>query len=167
MIKLIVLDVDGTLTDGAITYLDDENGTELKSFDVKDGMAIAAWNRLGLTSAIITGRTSDIVEKRGKELGCKYVLQGVWDKGEALREIITKEALSKDEVAVVGDDLNDIKMFNESGLSLAPYDCSPRIKKYIHKVLEHSGGKGAVREAIEYILERNGLTEKFIEIYTK
>jgi len=167
LIKLLVLDVDGTLTDGAITYLDDEKGTELKSFDVKDGMAVAAWNRLGLISAIITGRTSAIVEKRGRELGCKYILQGVWDKGEALREIINKEALSKDEVAVVGDDLNDIKMFKESGLNLAPSDCSHLLKKYLHKVLEHSGGKGAVREAIEYILDRNGLTESFIEIYTK
>jgi len=163
LIKLIALDVDGTMTSGNITYL---NNDEIKSFCVKDGMAVAAWNRLGFISAIITGRKSSIVQKRGEELGCKYILQEVWDKGDALRGIIQKEGLKKEEVAAIGDDLNDIKMLKASGLRFAPKNASHLLKEYIDITLSKNGGDGAVREMVETILIRQNMLDKFIEIYT-
>lgn len=152
MIELIVLDVDGTLTDGGITYTN--SGEELKTFDVKDGLGIASWTRkLGKKAAIITGRKSILVEKRAKELGITYIFQGVDDKDQVLLEILEKENISWEEVAAIGDDLNDLLMLKKVGLSFAPCDAVPYIKNSVNIVCKKSGGKGAVREMIEYILE--------------
>lgn len=163
MIKLLALDVDGTLTDGKIIYSD---SLEIKAFDVKDGLAIASWHRMGRKSAIITGRTSEVVNKRAGELGCHYILQGVKDKGAALRDIIAQEGLEACEVAAIGDDINDIKMFEAAGKSYAPSDCSEHIYKYV-SLLKNSGGNGAVREMVELILKKEHLLEQFIENFTK
>ena len=119
MIELIVLDVDGTLTDGKITYLN--NGEETKSFDVRDGLAIAVWTKsFGKKAAIITGRNSSIVEKRAKELNITYLYQGIKNKQEILEEILKKEGLSWSQVAAIGDDLNDYNMLKKVGLSFTP-----------------------------------------------
>ena len=106
MIQLIILDVDGTLTNGQIIYGND--GNEIKSFNVKDGLGIAAWIKLGKKVAIITGRQSKIVENRARELNITYIKQGISNKAEALKEILEESQIPLNEVAVIGDDLNDL-----------------------------------------------------------
>lgn len=152
MIELIVLDVDGTLTDGGIIY--SNSGEELKAFDVKDGMAVASWTKkLGKKAAIITGRKSDLVEKRAKELGVTHIFQGIHDKDQVLADILEKENLTWENVAAIGDDLNDLRMLKKVALSFAPHDAVEYIQKNVNVHCNKSGGKGAVREMIEYILE--------------
>lgn len=164
MIKLIVLDVDGTLTDGKITY--DSNGVETKSFDVKDGMAIASWTKkFGLQAAIITGRNSTIVEKRAKELDIKHLYQGVHNKDEVLENILKEENISWKNVAAIGDDLNDYKMLSKAHLSFCPADAVDSIKNIVKVVCSKNGGEGAVREMIEYIFKLEGNEDKLLELW--
>lgn len=164
MIKLIVLDVDGTLTDGKITY--DSNGVESKSFDVKDGMAIAAWcKKFDLKGAIITGRKSTIVEKRATELGIQYLYQGCHDKQTKLEEILEAEGLTWKNVAAIGDDLNDYQMLQKAQLSFCPNDAVEDIKSIVKVVCKKNGGKGAVREMVEYILKLSGQEDRLKEIW--
>ena len=152
MIELIVLDVDGTLTDGNIIY--SSNGDELKNFDVKDGLAIASWTRkLNKKVAIITGRKSTLVERRAKELGVTHLFQGVDNKDEILANILKDEKLTWDQTAGIGDDLNDYKMLQKVGLSFAVADAVEDIKLNVDIVCDSKGGFGAVREMIEYILK--------------
>ena len=151
MIELLVLDVDGTLTDGKIIYT--SNGDELKNFDVKDGLAIASWTKkLHKKVAIITGRKSKLVEHRAKELGITHLYQGVDNKDEILANILKEENLSWEQTAGIGDDLNDMKMLQKVGLSFAVGDAVTEIKSICDKVCTKNGGDGAVREMIEYIL---------------
>jgi 3-deoxy-D-manno-octulosonate 8-phosphate phosphatase (KDO 8-P phosphatase) len=166
MIELIVLDVDGTLTNGDITY--DEKGIESKTFDVKDGLAIATWTKkLNKKAAIITGRKSNIVEKRAKELGVTYLYQNIDNKDEILEKIRKKENLSYNQIAIIGDDLNDIKMLQKAGLSFCPQDAVPYIKKIVHKVCQNSGGNGAVRNMIDHICFEDNIEEDFIKVWIK
>lgn len=161
MIKLIVLDVDGTLTNGQITYTN--SGDELKSFDVADGLAIATWTKkLDRKAAIITGRTSKIVEQRAKDLKITHLYQGVHNKDEILENILKEENISWHEVAVIGDDLNDYKMLKKAGLSFTPANGSKYIKDIVNIKCEAFGGSGAVREMIEYIVKEDGIEEEFI-----
>jgi 3-deoxy-D-manno-octulosonate 8-phosphate phosphatase (KDO 8-P phosphatase) len=164
MIELIVFDIDGTLTDGKITY--DGRGNELKSFDVKDGMAIATWNKLfGKSSAIITGRKSEIVQRRANELGVKYLYQGVDNKLDKIKEIIAENGWSLDKVAAIGDDLNDYKMLSAVGLSFAPANASKHIKEIVNIVCDSRGGEGAAREMLEIIFEQENLQNRFLEAW--
>ena len=164
MIELIVLDVDGTLTNGEITYTN--SGDELKSFDVKDGLAIATWTKkMGKKVAIITGRTSLIVEKRAQDLKITHLFQGVDNKDEVLESILQKEGLTWSEVAVIGDDLYDYKMLKKAGLSFAPQDASHYIHKIVHQVCQSRGGQGAVREMIEYVCQHNNQEEEFLNAW--
>jgi 3-deoxy-D-manno-octulosonate 8-phosphate phosphatase (KDO 8-P phosphatase) len=154
MIELIVLDVDGTLTDGKIIYT--TNGDEIKSFDVKDGMAVASWTkRLDKKAAIITGRNSELVKRRADDLGITHLYQGVHNKDEVLEEILKKENLTWDNVATIGDDLNDLKMLKKAKLSFAVGDAVDDVKEIVEVVCEKKGGEGAVREMVEYILKYN------------
>ncbi len=158
MIELIVLDVDGTLTDGNIIYT--SNGDEIKNFDVKDGLAIASWTkRLNKKVAIITGRTSILVEKRAKELGISYIYQGIDNKDEILEDILKKENITWENVAGIGDDLNDYKMLQKVGLSFCVADAVLDIKENVNVITKNNGGYGAVREMIEYIINRDKLTK--------
>jgi 3-deoxy-D-manno-octulosonate 8-phosphate phosphatase (KDO 8-P phosphatase) len=151
MIKLIVLDVDGTLTNGQITY--DTNGMESKSFDVKDGMAISSWSKaLKLNVAIITGRNSIIVEKRAKELGVSHLYQNIDKKKEKIDEILKELNLTWQNVACIGDDFNDYTMLKKAKLSFCPNDAIEDIKSIVNVICSKNGGAGAVREMIEYIL---------------
>jgi 3-deoxy-D-manno-octulosonate 8-phosphate phosphatase (KDO 8-P phosphatase) len=162
MIKLIVLDVDGTLTDGKITYTN--NGDEIKSFDVSDGLAIATWTKtFGKKAAIITGRKSTLIERRAKDLNIEHLYQGVHNKDEVLADILKKEAISWHEVAAIGDDLNDYKMLKKAGLSFTPQNGSKYIKQIVNVVCENKGGDGAVREMMEYIFREDGLEEEFLK----
>ena len=164
MIELIVLDVDGTLTDGKITYLN--NGEETKSFDVRDGLAIAVWTKsFGKKAAIITGRNSSIVEKRAKELNITYLYQGIKNKQEILEEILKKEGLSWSQVAAIGDDLNDYNMLKKVGLSFTPANGSHYLKDFVNVICQNRGGDGAVREMLEYIFKEDGLEEEFLNAW--
>ncbi len=163
MIELIILDVDGCLTDGKITY--SENGDEIKSFNVKDGLAISSWIRMGKKAAIVTGRRSKIVERRAKELGINYLYQGVKDKLQKLEEIRQKLDIDYAQIAAVGDDLNDYNMLKTVGRSFTPADGSEYIRELCDTVLYNKGGHGAVREMIECIVKDNGLEKDFLKIW--
>ncbi len=163
MIELIVLDVDGTLTDGKIFYTD--KGEEIKAFNIKDGLMVASWNRLGKKSAIITGRNSKIVERRAKELGITYVIQGERNKAKALKEILQKENLTFSQIAIIGDDLNDLSMMKLVNKTFAPVDANPYIYDYVSNPLTKKGGDGAVAEMVEIILKEENLYNKFLELW--
>lgn len=164
MIELIVLDVDGTLTDGKITYTN--NGDEIKSFDVADGLAIATWTKkLGKKAAIITGRTSTLVERRAKDLNITHLHQKIHNKDEVLQNILDEEGLTWDQVAAIGDDLNDYKMLKKAGLSFTPANGTSYLKDFVDVVCENKGGEGAVREMLEYIIKKDDLEEDFINAW--
>jgi len=163
VIELIVLDVDGCLTDGQITY--SENGDEIKSFNVKDGLAISSWIRMGKKAAIVTGRRSKIVERRAKELGINYLYQGVSDKLAKLEEIRKKLKIEYKQIAAVGDDLNDYNMLKAVGRSFTPADGSEYVRELCDTVLYNNGGYGAVREMIESIVKDDKLEEDFLKIW--
>lgn len=163
MIELLVFDVDGCLTNGQITY--SEKGDEIKSFDVKDGLAISSWVRMGKKAAIITGRKSKIVERRAKELGISYLFQGVKDKFAVLDELRKKLNLEFEQIAAIGDDLNDFRMLEAVGKSYMPADGSHYVREVCSRVLEKKGGNGAVREMIEELIADSGLEEEFLKIW--
>jgi len=165
MIELIVIDVDGTLTDGKIYY--SSNGEEIKAFNIKDGLMIASWNRLGKKSAIITGRTSNMVERRAKELKITYVEQGIRDKEAKLKEICERENISLSNVAVIGDDLNDFEMMKLVKRTFAPFDANPYIYDYVSDPLTKKGGEGAVAEMIEILLKEENLYDDFLKLWLK
>jgi 3-deoxy-D-manno-octulosonate 8-phosphate phosphatase (KDO 8-P phosphatase) len=163
MIKLLVLDVDGCLTDGKIIYTND--AAEIKEFNVKDGLAIATWVRMGNHVAIITGRQSAMVKKRADELGIEHLHQGVKDKKRCLREILDSLDISLREVAAVGDDLNDYGMLQSVGRSFTPADGVADIQEIVDTVLTKKGGDGAVREMIDIIIKENDQKEQFLSFW--
>jgi len=163
-IELIVLDVDGTMTDSRISYT--ESGDEIKSFNVKDGLGIASWLRLGKKVAIITGRRSEIVNKRAKELHIEYCYQGIKNKRETLKELLKKLGLEYENVAAIGDDLNDYTMLQDAAVSFVPKDAVPAVERIATVTLRKRGGEGAVREMIEYLIEKEGLTEELHRIWS-
>ncbi|EDM23867.1 HAD-IIIA family hydrolase [Caminibacter mediatlanticus TB-2] len=165
MIELIVIDVDGTLTDGKIYY--GNEGEELKAFNIKDGLMIKSWNDLGKKSAIITGRISKIVDRRAKELNITYVRQGIKNKQEALKEIIEILGVSMENVAIIGDDMNDYSMMKLTNNTFAPSDANSFIYEYVKYPLNKRGGEGAVAEMIELILKKENLYEKFLDLWVK
>jgi 3-deoxy-D-manno-octulosonate 8-phosphate phosphatase (KDO 8-P phosphatase) len=162
-IEIIVLDVDGTMTDGKITYT--QNGDEVKSFCVKDGLAIASWIRLGKEVAIITGRKSKIVERRAEELGIKHFYQGVHNKKEVLDNILNELNLNMDSVATIGDDLNDYSMLSASKIAFVPSNASHYVKDIADITLSNRGGDGAVREMIERLIVSEGLEKRYLELW--
>ena len=168
MIKLLCLDVDGTLSDGKLYFSFDLNLGKsyeiMKSFCIKDGLGIAYWNKIGRNTAIITGRSSPIIEHRAKEIGINYVFMGVKDKGKCVRELQQQLNIDSSACAAVGDDVNDISMFNKVALKFAPNNCANEIKNIAIK-LNNNGGNGAIREAIEYILKQEDMYEEFIKYW--
>jgi 3-deoxy-D-manno-octulosonate 8-phosphate phosphatase (KDO 8-P phosphatase) len=162
-IELIVLDVDGTMTDSHITY--SETGDEIKSFNVKDGLAIASWRKLGRQVAIITGRRSQIVARRAKELRIEHFYQGVEKKKEVLESLLEKLDISMENVAAIGDDLNDLSMLKAARISFVPRDASSYVDKIADVILTKKGGDGAVREMIEYLIKKEGLEAKYLELW--
>lgn len=162
MIKLIVLDVDGCLTDGKIIYSAD---SESKNFNVKDGLAITSWIKLGLKVAIITGRNSKIVQRRANELGIQYLFQGIKDKKKVLSELVESLEIRLYEVGAIGDDLNDYKMLDMVGRSFTPHDGVNEIKKIVDTVLTKKGGDGAVREMIDILVDESDLHDEFLSAW--
>ena len=145
------MDVDGVLTDGSTYY--SEKGEVLKKFNTRDGMGIELLRKNGIIPAIITQEDSKIVLKRAEKLKVEEVHMGVKDKLQVIEELARKYSLSLDEIAYIGDDINDLAVLREVGLSFAPSDAIPEVKQVVHQVLSRKGGEGAVREAIEFILQ--------------
>ena len=162
-IRCLVLDVDGVLTKGEITYT--SSGEELKPFHAKDGMGLAIAHAMGLQTAIITGRTSSIVERRAKELKISHVQMGSHNKSAGLQVVLDTLQVEPQEVAYMGDDLNDLGVMSRVGLAMTPQDGVPEIKDIAHYICQANGGEGAVREAVEYILKREGLWEEALRKY--
>lgn len=155
-----MLDVDGVLTDGKILYTED--GKEYKSFDVKDGFAMAAAVRIGLKIAVISGRESSTVTRRMKEVGVTEIHQKVRDKIEIYNKIKEEHQLSDEEIAYVGDDVLDIGVMKRAGLAFAVSDAAEDTKKFSHSVTNAKGGNGAVRETLVLILKAQDKWSKLI-----
>lgn len=163
MIKLIVLDVDGTLTDGKL-YMDNENNS-WKAFNVKDGFAIAQWIKYGGIVSIITGKSSNIVTRRKEELGIQELSQGISNKVAELKKIIAKYNLSLEEVAYIGDDINDLGVMSIVGFCASPSDAVQEVLDKVDYISKYNGGNGAVRDIIEKIMKDNGSWEKVVNSY--
>ena len=163
MIELLVLDVDGCLSDGKITYTAQDD--EIKSFNVKDGLAISTWIKMGRQVAIITGRDSKIVARRAKELNIQHLFQGVSKKIMTLDVLVEELGLDMNNVAAMGDDLNDFKMLEMVGRSFTPNDGVREIRNLVDTVVSKRGGDGAVREMIEMIIDEENLNEEFLSFW--
>lgn len=162
-IKILVLDVDGTLTDGKL-YMDDKDNS-LKAFNVRDGFAMVNWLKLGGEIAILTGKKSNIVERRAKELGIKYVIQGSKNKTQDLKELLSTLNMDFENVAYMGDDLNDIGVMKKVALPSCPCDAVLEVIEICKFVSEKNGGNGAVRDLLEYVMKANGMWKKVLEKY--
>ena len=152
-IKLLVMDVDGTLTDGKI-YMGD-SGEMMKAFDIKDGYGIAnLLPELGIMPVIITGRKSGILENRCRELKIEQLYQGIGDKLSVLDKILSQLELDYSSVAYIGDDLNDLDCMKVAGVTACPADACDGVKQTVDFVCSRNGGSGAVREFIDYLGRR-------------
>lgn len=149
-IKLLLLDVDGVLTDGRLYY--GPNGEAIKAFFVRDGYGLKLWHEAGFRSGIISGRDSDIVSFRAAELNMSFVYQGNDDKISALDELVSEAGVATDEIAFVGDDTLDIPVFERVGLAIAVANAHEQVISAAHYVTKTGGGQGAVREVIDLLL---------------
>ena len=150
-IKLVAFDVDGVMTDGSITY--DENGVEYKTFNAKDGHGIISLNKVGIITAIITGRKNGTVEHRAENLKIKELFQGSKNKIADLEKIMQKYGITFEEVAYMGDDIPDICILEKVALKGCPADAVDEVKEIANFVSSQNGGRGAVREFCDYILK--------------
>jgi len=160
-IRLLLLDVDGVLTDGRVVY--DGTGQEWKFFDIRDGQGIKLLQQSGVEVGLISGRGSPAVHLRAKELGISLVRQKVVDKAVALEEIQQRRNLEVDEIGFVGDDLADLPILSRVGFAVAVSDAVPEVKAHAHYITRHPGGGGAVREVCEQILKTQGKWETTVQ----
>lgn len=162
-LKLLILDVDGVLTDGRLFF--DDNGKEYKCFHARDGHGIKLLRETGVEVAIISGRKSNSVSLRMKSLGVEYVYQGHENKIVAFKEIIHKMSLAPEQVAHVGDDLLDLPIMTRVGLSIAVNDANKTVKDYADWSTETVGGLGAVREVCDFIMQSQGTYDDIVKRY--
>lgn len=153
-IRLLLLDVDGVLTDGRIIY--DNNGVESKAFDVKDGHGLKLVQRAGIRVGIITGRKSQVVAHRAAELGIDILYQGAKDKMIPYRQILADHGYVDEQVAYVGDDVVDLPILRRVGFAATVSDAVDDIKPFVHYVTQRPGGRGAVREICDLLLKESG-----------
>ncbi len=159
-IKMLVFDVDGVMTDGSITY--DEDGKEYKTFNAKDGHGIVRMNKSGFITAIITARNNGTVAHRAKNLNFTELYQGYKHKLPALEELLKKYNLSLENVSYMGDDLPDICILAGVGLAACPADAVPEVQEICNFKSKFGGGKGAVRELCDFILDAQGIEKEYI-----
>jgi len=159
-VRLLVLDVDGVLTDGSIYY--SNNGDELKAFNIQDGLGIKLLQGANIEVAIITGRSSSLLSRRSKELGIQRVIQGREDKLTALNELLADSTYTFDDIAYMGDDLPDLAVIRRVGLGMTVANANPTVIEHAHWQAKRDGGRGAVREAAEFILRAQGKLEQAI-----
>ena len=157
-LKLLLSDVDGVMTDGTVLLL--PGGGETKAFHVRDGLGVVLAHRAGLRTGVLSGRSSETVERRVSELGMAVVSLGVRDKLAELREILGREGLEAHQVAYIGDDVNDLPVLTEVGLSAAPADAPMEVRLQAFMVMDAPGGRGCLREFIEAILRARGDWER-------
>jgi 3-deoxy-D-manno-octulosonate 8-phosphate phosphatase (KDO 8-P phosphatase) len=164
MIKVLMLDVDGVLSDGGIIY--DENGLETKHFNVKDGLGIKMAQGCGVEVIIISGRKSKVTDLRCKELGIERIYTGIKNKLDCYKKLKEELNISDENCAYMGDDLNDLALLKAVGLSATVADGFDYIKEQVDFVSSRDGGHGAVRELIEEILKRNGKWEDILKSFS-
>jgi len=162
-IKLLILDIDGVLTDGGIVYND--NGVETKEFNVKDGLGIRLLMEAGVDLCIITGRRSGALNHRCKNLGIDLIFDGIDNKAAVFDLVLDRTGATAEETAFIGDDLPDIALMKRVGLAIAVADAHPIVLENADMVTSANGGRGAVREACEAILKARGLWENILERY--
>lgn len=150
-IKLLLMDCDGVLTDGRLYFT--ESGETMKVFHVRDGQGLAMWHKAGFRSGIITGRSSTILMKRTTELGVEFIKQGSINKADCFEDILSEVKLNADQVAYIGDDVQDLVLFEKVGFSVAVADANKVILPYAHYITECKGGLGAVREITDLLLK--------------
>ena len=153
-IKILIMDVDGVMTDGRIIINDD--GRETKNFDVRDGHGIKLVQRYGIEVALLTGRQSEVVKHRANELGITEVHQKIFNKKEVFAKILQKNNLNANQAAFIGDDIIDIPVLKEAGFSATVADAIDIVKKTVDYVTKNKGGRGAVREVCEMLLQAQG-----------
>ena len=156
-VRLLLLDVDGVLTDGRIVF--DANGVESKFFNVKDGHGIKMVQRAGISVGIISGRESRVVANRAAELGITHLYQNALDKLVPYTELLERTGLRDHQVAYVGDDIIDLPLLRRVGFAAAPADAAPELLPYVHFVTRNGGGWGAVREVCDLLLREQNLWE--------
>ena len=163
-VKLLLFDVDGVMTDGAVVIHGD--GTESKRFHIRDGIAMVWAQRAGLTVGLLSARQSATTSQRAAQLGITLVHQGVASKIDTYDQIVGDMVLTDDEVAYMGDDIVDLAVLGRVGLGAAPADASPDVLAFVDFVSAHRGGEGAVRDLIETILRAQGLWESIVGAYS-
>ncbi|HPL62343.1 MAG: HAD-IIIA family hydrolase [Syntrophales bacterium] len=163
LIRHVIFDVDGVLTDGRIVY--DDDGRELKFFDVKDGHGIKMLMRAGIGVVFLTGRTSRVVEFRARDLGVTDVFQGAKDKTAVFDKILESRGIPAGHVACVGDDITDIPLMRKAGFAFAVADAMPLARRSADYVTRRSGGRGAAREICELILKQQGKWNEVVSRY--
>ncbi len=164
-VKLLLMDVDGVLTDGKIYYLPGPKGefVESKTFHSRDGAGIRLAHLGGIKTGFITGRESGVVSHRAKELGIHYLYQAAGTKGSSLDRILKASGFQADQVCFVGDDIVDLPVLRRVGLAVAVADCDPTLRRQVHYVTRARGGAGAVRETVELILHAQNQLRKISE----
>lgn len=162
-VKLVIFDVDGVLTDGSLFLGDD--GQEYKAFHSKDGHGMVMLQQSGIAIAIITGRTSNVVEKRMQSLGIKHVFQGQKHKLPAYQEIKQQLKLADEEIAYVGDDVVDLPVMTRVGLAVAVQDAHALTKEHAHWITPSNGGRGAAREVCEMLMKSQDKLQSALEVY--
>ena len=162
-LRLLVLDVDGVLTDGRIVMSDD--GQETKFFDVKDGHGLKLLMRAGIEVIWITGRRSQVVEHRARDLGVQEYHQLIWDKVQVYEEILARKGLAPAEVAYMGDDIVDVPLMKRVGFAVAVADAVEEARRAAHYVTRNRGGRGAVREVCDLIIKGQGKWNRVMERY--
>lgn len=164
-IKLVILDVDGVLTDGSLFY--DNHGQEYKAFNAKDGHGIRLLQQGGVDVAFLTGRKSELLMHRAEDLQIptKFIYQGYRDKRPAFKALLADTGLSVEQIAFIGDDVVDLPVMSQVGLAIAVHDAHAFVRQHAHWVTENKGGRGAVREAAEMILDAQGKLESMLNSY--
>ena len=159
-LRLLLLDVDGVLTDGNLWYID--SGEEMKRFHIHDGMGVDLLQRAGIQVGVLTGRRSDVVERRCRELGMRVVKQGYYDKSAAFEEVLREEGLEAEEVGYVGDDVQDLSVLRRAGFAAAPANAVAEVQAEADYVTSRRGGQGAVRDVADLIITALGRKDEVI-----
>jgi 3-deoxy-D-manno-octulosonate 8-phosphate phosphatase (KDO 8-P phosphatase) len=166
-IRLLLMDVDGVLTDGRLYNVPAPDGSmaETKGFDSQDGIALQWLNRLGIAGGVISGRVSPATTERAKQVKFKYVYQGHTEKVPVLQEILADARIDASEVAYIGDDFTDVVVMRRVGLAIATANARPEVKPLAHYVTQAAGGQGAVREVVELLLKAQGRWDEILKHY--
>jgi 3-deoxy-D-manno-octulosonate 8-phosphate phosphatase (KDO 8-P phosphatase) len=166
-VKVLLMDVDGVLTNGKLYFIPDGAGgmVEFKGFDSQDGIGLQWCFKQGIRTGVISGRNSPATVERAKQAKMTWVFQGHTEKIPIIEGILAEAGVSSDEVAYIGDDLTDVVCFHRVGFAIATANARPEVKQEAHWVTEHVGGDGAVRDAVELILEAQGLWDAILKHY--